>query len=58
MNPAAIELAILVIREAIKLEPVLVAGIQDLLSKNDPTPADWEKLRAHTASLPSFKLPE
>lgn len=58
MNPAMIQLALLVLEEAIKLEPTIAAGLQELFAKGEPAPEDWQKLRDHTASLPPFKMPE
>jgi hypothetical protein len=58
MTPEVIQLAVMVLQAAIKAEPIIAAGIHDLLSKNDPTPEDWERLRQHTKGLPAFKLPE
>lgn len=57
MSPAAIQLALLIIEEAIKLEPTIAAGLADLFSKGEPKPEDWQKLRDHTASLQPFKMP-
>lgn len=57
MNPAAIELAVLIIQEAIKLEPTIAGGIKEFLSKAEPTPEDFAKLRAHTQSFAPFKVP-
>jgi hypothetical protein len=58
MTPEMIQLAVMVLQAAIKVEPILAQGIRDLLSKNDPTHEDWERLREHTKSLAAFKLPE
>jgi hypothetical protein len=46
MPPQAVSLGLFVIEEAIKLVPGLYSEIQALFTKPDPTPADWEALRA------------
>lgn len=43
MNPAIV---ITIIELVLKLAPNLVSEFRLLLSKGDPTPADWEELRA------------
>lgn len=43
MNPA---LVITIIEAALKLAPAVVGEVQLLLSKGDPTPEDWDALRA------------
>ena len=46
MPPQALQLAFFLIEEGIKLEPSIAAEIQALLSKANPTPQDWQLLRA------------
>lgn len=46
MPPQALQLGLLVIEEAIKYSPQIAAEIQKLFTKADPTPADWDALRA------------
>jgi hypothetical protein len=63
MPPAAIQLGLLVIEEAIKNAPAIAAEIRSLFTKADPTPADWAALRARIASqsyaalVPDSQLP-
>lgn len=45
MNPATIALAIQFIQLAIQEEPAIAAELKAILSKADPTPADWEALK-------------
>lgn len=46
MTPAVIALILSLIEEATKDAPALVADIQAIFAKENPTPADWEALRA------------
>ena len=46
MSPALLALLISLVEELIKIEPALAAAISALLAKTDPTPADWQALRA------------
>lgn len=63
MPPEAIQLGLFVIEEAIKNEPAIAAEIRSLLTKADPTPADWAALRARVQSksykdfVPASQLP-
>jgi hypothetical protein len=50
-------LAIAVLRGLIKEAPELKDDITALLTKNDPVHEDYERIRAHTATLTPFKLP-
>ena len=63
MNAAAIQLALFIIEEGIKLEPSIAAEIKALLNKADPTAADWADLRAkvlvtYESYVPATALPE
>jgi hypothetical protein len=49
MPPDALNLALFIIEEAIKLEPGIAAAISGLFAKADPTAADWCALRASVA---------
>lgn len=46
MTPATLALIIGLVEEAVKLEPSIVAELQSIFSKPDPTPADWLALKA------------
>ena len=46
MPPQALTLALFLVEEGIKLEPSIAAELKALLEKTDPTPADWDALRA------------
>lgn len=46
MTPAAISLIISLVEEAIKEEPAIAAELQSIFSKPNPTPDDWNLLRA------------
>lgn len=46
MNPAIISLIISLVEEAVKLEPEIVAELQTIFGNPNPTPADWQALRA------------
>ncbi len=45
MTPAALQLALFILQEAIRLEPSIAAEVSALLQKPNPTAADWEALR-------------
>ena len=63
MPPESVQLGLFVIEEAIKYEPAIAAAIRDLFTKADPTPADWQALRAKVAGkgyrdyVPTTALP-
>jgi hypothetical protein len=46
MNPATLALIVGLVEEAIKEAPALKADLHNLFSNANPTPADWEALRA------------
>lgn len=46
MTPAVLQLVFFILEEAIKEEPALVADLQGIFSKANPTAADWAALRA------------
>lgn len=46
MAPQALSLALFVLQEAIKFAPELYLELSALFNKPDPTPADWDALRA------------
>jgi hypothetical protein len=46
MPPQAIQLGLFVIEEAIKAEPAIVAELQAMFTKGNPTADDWTALRA------------
>ena len=46
MTPAMLSLIISLVEEAIAVEPKLAAELQTLFSTANPTPADWETLKA------------
>ena len=50
MSPAAIQLALLVVEEAIKQGPALVADFQALFASGEPSAADFAALRAKVAA--------
>src|ERR1039457_5381588 len=50
MHPETILVALFAIDEAIKLEPGIAAAIRSMFAQGDPTPADWNALRAKVAS--------
>lgn len=56
MNPALIQLAILVIEEAMKQGPALVADMKAVFAKGNPTPEDFAALRAKVAAEDYFKF--
>lgn len=45
MNPAIVALIVGLIEEAVKVTPGLVADLQAIFAKPDPTPDDWQALR-------------
>lgn len=63
MDPATLALALSILELAIKEEPAVQADITALFAKPDPTPADWQALRAKRAGqtyaslVPDSKLP-
>ena len=63
MNPLALSLIIGLVEEAIKDTPPLIADLQAIFVKTNPTPADWEALRAKVLSesyasyVPASNLP-
>ncbi len=50
MSPALLALIVQLVQLAIQEEPAIQAEITALLNKNNPTPADWEALRAKVLS--------
>jgi hypothetical protein len=56
MNPAFLQLAVFAISEGIKAYPQIKADIQAILSKENPTPEDWNALHAKIASESYFKF--
>jgi len=46
MTPAAISLIISLVEEAIKEYPAIAADLTSIFSKSNPTPDDWNLLRA------------
>jgi hypothetical protein len=58
-----IALIIQLVQEAVTLAPGIVTDLQDIFSKANPTPADWEALRAKILSksyedfVPASALP-
>jgi len=46
MSPAVIALIIAALQSLIEEEPEIAAQIQSLLTKQNPTPADWQALHA------------
>ena len=46
MNPAIIALIFSLLEELIKVEPALAAELSAIFSKPNPTPDDWNALRA------------
>jgi hypothetical protein len=63
MNPANLSLIVSLVEEAIQVEPQLVAEFQTIFGNANPTPADWEALRAKVLAksyadyVPSSALP-
>jgi hypothetical protein len=63
MTPAAIALIISLVEEAVKEEPAIQADIVNIFTKSNPTPADWEALRAKVLAkgygdyVPASQLP-
>jgi len=63
MNPTVIYLILSLVEEAIKDTPGIVTDLQAIFSKPNPSPADWEALRAKVLSksyadyVPSSALP-
>lgn len=63
MPPATIALIIALVEEAIKVEPQVAAGLQSIFSKANPTPEDWQTLRANALAksyadyVPASALP-
>ncbi len=58
----SVQLGLFVIEEAIKYEPAIAAAIRDLFVKTDPTPEDWQALRAKVGKgyrdyVPATALP-
>jgi hypothetical protein len=45
MNPAMLAIVVSLVEEAIKQEPAIVAEFQNIFSKPNPTPEDWQALR-------------
>ena len=43
---SAVSLALFLVEEAIKLSPHVAEGIRTILNKDNPTPDDWQALRA------------
>lgn len=54
MSPQIVQLVIFAVAEAVKAYPQLKAEIGAVLSKENPTPADWEALRAKVAEKGYF----
>lgn len=48
-QPSALQLALFVIEEAIKEEPVIATAIQKLFEKGVPPPEAWNALRSNVA---------
>lgn len=46
MSPATLALILSLIEEAVKEAPAVVTELQSIFSNPNPTPADWENLRA------------
>ena len=46
MSPASIALVFSLVEEVIKVAPGAVADFQAIFSNPNPTPADWQALRA------------
>lgn len=46
MSPATLSLIIGLVELAIKEAPTIRTDLQTILSKTDPTPADWFELKA------------
>jgi len=63
MQESALQLALFVIEEGVKLEPKIAAAISAMFSKGIPTAEDWAALRASVASkdyrdyVPDTQLP-
>jgi len=55
MEAEAIQFGLVVTEELIKNEPAIAQEIHTLLSKGDPTPADWQALRARVTANPYEK---
>ena len=45
MSPATLAIVLALIQEGIKEYPAIRQALADLLTKSDPTPADWLALR-------------
>lgn len=50
MSPTVIYLILSLVEEAVKDTPGIIADLQEIFSKPNPTPADWEALRAKVLS--------
>jgi len=50
MNEKILALAVFGLEEIIKVAPGLYQEFADLFAKDNPTPADWDALRAKIAS--------
>jgi len=46
MSPQLVQLIIFALSEAVKQYPEIRAAIAETLSKDNPTPEDWEALKA------------
>jgi len=46
MTPAMLAIILSLVEEAINITPGIVADIQAIFNNPNPTPADWEALRA------------
>ena len=51
MSPALIAIIISLVEEAVKLAPGVYEDLQLIFSKPNPTPDDWEALRAKVLSV-------
>lgn len=63
MSPQLLAIIVSLVEEAVSITPQLVTDIQAIFSKPNPTPADWETLRAKVLSksyadyVPASALP-
>ncbi|MDE3068614.1 MAG: hypothetical protein KGJ60_13850 [Verrucomicrobiota bacterium] len=54
MTPTLLTLVVSLVEEAVKIAPAAAADFQAIFSKSNPTPADWEALRAKVQSKGYF----
>jgi hypothetical protein len=64
MSPAALALIVSLVEEIVKVAPGAYADFKEIFSKANPTPADWEALRAKVLAkgygdyVPASDLPK